>query len=240
MDTQRSMSNEQARQLLELASDATTADVSLAFAKKSRDIEARIASAPTAALQEKFRLQKQALAEALQLLSDTDLLTDLPAIRPSSSAPQSAASGENPIADGRYILSEKLAEIPSGALFRAQEAASGNAVTLCLAPAGQSAEWRQSFRLRALSSRERLAPNAGGVIEVSADDTFRPYFIIKPLFGRTLRSELDEVRRVRGSLPVDQAVKATAALARMLGAANPGFVHGDIRPKRLGYVRMVA
>src|SRR3954462_15764733 len=230
MNSENTNSIEAARQMLGVADDAVAADIERACEAKLAELRQRIDTAPTAALGEKYRHQAENITRAADLLY-TQLGTadhNFPSVRPlgEAAAPPVADAGNE---DGKFTLGEKITDTPWGSIFRARES-SGDEVALYAGQGATARNYPEVFRAGAEASKRYFSPNAGGATDMGSQDG-SPYFTLKPLHGQLLRTELDEAKRVRRQLPVEQSLKSVGALARALSAAHPGFVHGDIRPE---------
>ena len=145
-------------------------------------------------------------------------------------SPPPVVLGSGLIVDGYRIL-RPIGEGGAGAVFAAEEIASGRAVALkALRVDRDDADARARFEREAAAANATFHP---GIVPILATGTLadgRPYLVLPLLEGRSLREELD----ARGPLPERDAWEIVRQVADALGAAHrKGVVHRDIKPENV-------
>lgn len=128
---------------------------------------------------------------------------------------------------GRYRLVLPLGERRGGAVYRAEESSTGEAVVLALAEGGEDRVARFVEVMRAASKVDH--PNVVRVIEVGAEHG-RGFAATELLEGRALEERLAE----RPPLTLaDFVLVATAALDGLAALHAAGVAHGEIDPSNV-------
>ena len=131
---------------------------------------------------------------------------------------------------GPYRIVAPLGRGGMGEVYRATDTRLGRDVALKVLPREFVAD---SDRLSRFEREVRAAaalshPNIMSVFDVGSADGV-PYFVSELLDGETLRERLK-----RGALPVAEAVRYGAQIARGLAAAHDGgIVHRDLKPENI-------
>ena len=146
-------------------------------------------------------------------------------------APPPPASGAALPALPRYEIIERLGGGGMGIVYRARDARLGRDVALKFLPphlsSDQAAKKRFIVEARAAAALEH--PNICTIHEIGETDDGQLYIVMGCYEGETLDRAI-----ARGPVPMPEALRIAAAVARGLGKAHDrGIIHRDVKPANI-------
>lgn len=135
------------------------------------------------------------------------------------------------IVGGKFRVDRVLGEGGMGIVVAATHLQLGQTVALkCMRPEVISPSYTKRFMREARASVKLKSQHAARVIDVGAFDDGAPYIVMEYLDG----TDLADLLKVRGRLPVSEAVEYVLQACEAIGEAHShGIVHRDIKPANL-------
>jgi serine/threonine protein kinase len=136
------------------------------------------------------------------------------------------------IVDGKYEMVRMIGRGGMGGVFEARHTTLGErvAIKVLLATAIRSAETTARFLREARAAFAVADEHVARVLDAGTGPSGDPYLVMELLEG----SDLAEVLRTRGPLPVAEVVDYVAQACAGLSAAHAqGIVHRDVKPANL-------
>jgi hypothetical protein len=244
------MSRDEALRALGLEASVTPADVESKLLEKLTPLEARIATAPTDALREKYRRQLADLEEARTTLlggmggGPTGLsrtkMADLPVSQAGFTGDGRAANGMGVLLQpgtllaGRYEIAEQVGAGGMGAVYRAFDRNRGKdiAIKVLLPSLLSSPRARERFMAEARLSSELSHPAIVNVFDVQQDGP-HCFLTMELLRGRSLRAWMAELLHARQPMPLAEALAVARDVCDGLAHAHARTVHRDIKPENI-------
>ena len=229
------ITRDEALHVLDLDGDLSPADVEATINQRRAQIEQRISSAPTDSLRNKYRRQLQELDEAKtallggpqtpggSALSQT-MLYDLPLAQasytrvdntnPAPSAGVIMQIGQN-LSNGRYQIEEQIGVGGMGVVYRAFDKNRDKdiAIKVLLPSLLSHGKARDRFLQEARLSSEMSHPHIVTVFDVQQDGG-HTFLTMELLKGQTLRNYLANLKQLRKTMTVDDALKIIVQSAK--------------------------
>lgn len=135
------------------------------------------------------------------------------------------------IVGGKFRVDRVLGEGGMGIVVAATHLQLGQTVALkCMRPEVVSPSYTKRFMREARASVKLKSQHAARVLDVGAFEDGTPYIVMEYLEG----SDLSDLLKQRGRLPVQEAVEYILQACEALGEAHSyGIVHRDIKPANL-------
>lgn len=244
------MTRDEALQALGLEISVTPVEIERALVERVTQLEKRLSSAPTEVLKEKYRRQLDELEQARKVLigggSAGGLSQTMMADLPVAQAAYTRSTGSGPVASmgialqpgqtlaGRYQLHEQIGAGGMGAVFSAFDPNRDKdiAIKVLLPQMLSSPKARERFLREARLSSEMSHPNIATVFDVQQEGVYC-FLTMELLRGQSLRTYLRNLRGLRKTMPVDEALRIVGQVCDALAYAHERTVHRDIKPENI-------
>jgi serine/threonine protein kinase len=244
------VTRDEALQALGLEFSVAPVEIERALVERVTQLEKRLSAAPTQVLKEKYRRQLEELEQARKVLigdvaagglSQT-MMADLPVAQ----AAYTRGTGSGPVASmgialqpgqtlaGRYQLHEQIGAGGMGAVFSAFDSNRDKdiAIKVLLPQMLSSPKARERFLREARLSSEMSHPNIATVFDVQQEGVYC-FLTMELLRGQSLRTYLRNLRGLRKTMPVDEALRIVGQVCDALAYAHERTVHRDIKPENI-------
>lgn len=243
------MSRENHLQQLGLATNASPAAIQAAIIAKREQLTAKLASAPTEGLREKFQAALADLAVSEQVLTSEEagqsfagnqysqsMLDDLPQsatqFQESESKVLQLESGQ--VLAGRYRIERQIGQGGMGAVYQAFDQTTQKSIALkvMLPSLLANSHARERFLNEARISQQLSHPNIVNVFDVQQDGEL--FFLTMELLeGQDLRQAMQQRKLARQLFSLAETSELISAIAQALSYAHKFTIHRDIKPENI-------
>ncbi|MBN8446153.1 MAG: SUMF1/EgtB/PvdO family nonheme iron enzyme [Gammaproteobacteria bacterium] len=237
------MQREQHLEQLGLASNANNADIEAAIAQKREQLQQRLATAPTEALQAKYQAALTSLAASeAALLTPThrdisaSLFDDMPqtASQFDDAALSTVRLQPGTLLASRYEIKGQIGQGGMGAVYQAFDKNTNEdiAVKVMQPSLLNNERARERFLNEARISQKLSHPNIVNVFDVQQDGEL--FFLTMELLeGQDLRQAMQQRKLARQLFSIEEALDIAKAVGAALTYAHKFTIHRDIKPENI-------
>ena len=242
------MTKDEALQILGITEATEAGAIKTAIEKKKADIQNKISSAPTDALQAKFQQLLDKVIAAEQVLNETGSKQSSQSRSPLSETKMADLPGAGPVgADssaqslqvgttlaGRYEIKEQIGAGGMGAVYHAFDTTRNEdiAIKVLLPHMVSSQRAKERFLNEARISSKLSHPNIVNVFDVQEDGD-KLFLTMELLDGQDLRALMENRKLTRQAFDEDEARALATTLCDALSYAHEYTVHRDIKPENI-------